>query len=113
DQHDLWADWWGARGRAPLGYAAPPRASSAADRPWGRRAGAPALGDEDISAPPDDADEESSLRVGMRVFHEQFGYGEIERVEGAGGKQKVSVRFPGWGLKKIMTQYARLQRVAR
>ncbi|MGH9867370.1 MAG: ATP-dependent helicase [Candidatus Polarisedimenticolia bacterium] len=104
---DLSVDWWSARG--PLGYpsSAPPPRRGPSQR-------GPALGDEDVSAhPSDDEGGQASLRVGMRVYHDQFGYGEVERLEGIGQKQKASIRFPGWGLKKLMTHYARLQRIAR
>jgi DNA helicase II / ATP-dependent DNA helicase PcrA len=114
--NDLSVDWWSARG--PLGYPSSSpgagRPSRAYEPPAARRT---SLGDEDISRHPDDdapsREPASSLRVGMRVYHEQFGYGEIEDLQGSGEKQKASVRFPGWGVRKLMTRYANLQRVAR
>jgi DNA helicase-2/ATP-dependent DNA helicase PcrA len=127
--HDLSVDWWSARG--PLGYPAAGGMSGrgAGGSSWqaGRRAGwgggsaagprRPSLGDEDVSEHPDEEEASAAgaaaLRVGMRVYHERFGYGEVEDLEGSGEKQKASVRFPGWGVKKLMTRYARLQRVAR
>jgi len=72
----------------------------------------PALGEEDISDVPDDDEAPGGLAVGMKVYHAQFGYGEVEGIEGAGDRQKATVRFAGWGRKKLMTRYANLQRVA-
>jgi DNA helicase-2/ATP-dependent DNA helicase PcrA len=74
-----------------------------------------ALGDEDISVHPEEEAGEighraASLKIGMKVFHSVFGYGEVERLEGDGEKQKATVKFSGWGRKKLMTHYANLQR---
>ena len=77
---------------------------------WGRR-GEPGLGDEDLSEHPDDDEPSSGLRVGMKVYHDQFGYGQVETLEGNGEKQKAVIRFSGMGRKKLMTHYARLERV--
>jgi len=121
---DLSADWWGARG--PIGYPQAGARSAGAGR-WSRddaddavptrgfRPRAAALGDEDVSSHPDDegAAAGASLRVGMYVEHAQFGVGEVQAIEGKGEKLKVTVRFPGWGVRKIMPSIARLQRVAR
>ncbi|HKY32676.1 MAG TPA: UvrD-helicase domain-containing protein [Candidatus Polarisedimenticolia bacterium] len=110
--NDLSAAWrsarepgWSSGGASYAGYGRPPA----------RRSASASLGDEDVSRHPDEEEGEpaSALRAGMRVYHERFGYGEVEGVEGSGEKQKASVRFPGWGVKKLMTHYARLQRVAR
>jgi len=104
---DLGADW------APpvqQGRWASARASASWTR--GGRGAASRLGEEDVyedvEAEPGAADD---LRVGMRVFHDRFGYGEVEGVEGAGEKQKATVRFSGVGRRKLMTRYANLQRV--
>ncbi|HET6372582.1 MAG TPA: UvrD-helicase domain-containing protein [Candidatus Polarisedimenticolia bacterium] len=104
--NDLTPDWMSARSYDRPG---PPR--------WTRGPSAPrnetSLGDEDVSVHPDDDAPAASvsLRAGMRVYHKQFGYGEVETIEGSGEKQKATVRFSGWGRKKLMTHYAKLQRV--
>jgi DNA helicase-2/ATP-dependent DNA helicase PcrA len=111
---DLSADWMAAAGYRTEGYrgrlySTPRRAPAASP--------SPSLGDEDISAAPDDDDGATTpgagLRVGMKVFHVKFGYGEVEGLDGLGEKQKATVRFSGWGRMKLMTRYANLQRVAR
>ena len=72
-----------------------------------------ALGDEDISVHPDEEGDAGAggLSIGMKVYHLKFGYGKIEHLEGAGDKQKATVLFSGWGRMKLMTQYAKLQRI--
>ncbi len=83
---------------------------------WGASAGASRraaareapLGEEDIYPDPDEA-ADGGLRVGMEVFHEQFGYGTIEQIEGRGDRQKATVRFSGLGRRKIMTRYANMR----
>ena len=117
------SDAYGARakpgGHTPPGGRAPHIPHGG--RAWRERPGAArspretALGDEDISVHPEEEAAEiehaaASLRVGMKVFHSVFGYGEVERLEGDGEKQKATVKFSGWGRKKLMTHYANLQR---
>ncbi len=94
--NDLSPDWLAARSYAPSR----------------RERREPELGDEDISIPSDEEDEAGSgLRVGMKVRHDRFGYGKVEQLEGVGEKQKATVHFPGLGRKKLMTHYAKLQRI--
>jgi hypothetical protein len=40
----------------------------------------------------------------MRVRHSKFGVGEVQDVV-AGTPARVSVRFPGWGVRKIIATY--------
>ncbi|MCZ6638920.1 MAG: UvrD-helicase domain-containing protein [Candidatus Dadabacteria bacterium] len=44
-------------------------------------------------------------KVGQKVAHSSFGEGLIKKVEGSGDKAKVTVFFPGHGLKKIIASY--------
>ena len=46
---------------------------------------------------------------GRRVRHPIFGEGRIESSEGDGADEKVLVRFPGVGLKKILVRAARME----
>ncbi len=101
--HDLSADWLAARLEAPSRFDGPSR----------RRRGPVPLGEEDVSFDSDEAEESTSgLRAGMRVFHDQFGYGVVVGVEGAGETEKATVRFTRVGRKKLVLRYARLQRVS-
>jgi len=51
------------------------------------------------------------LRPGNRVRHPKYGYGTVLRREGQGEHAKLTVSFPGFGLKKIMERYADLERL--
>jgi DNA helicase-2/ATP-dependent DNA helicase PcrA len=46
---------------------------------------------------------------GRRVIHSVFGEGKIESSEGEGAEKKVLVRFPGFGLKKILVRAANME----
>ena len=50
-------------------------------------------------------------REGMRVRHAQYGMGLIVRCEGEGDGLKLTVSFPGYGMKKLIEKHAKLQRV--
>ena len=43
----------------------------------------------------------SDLAVGMRVFHEKFGYGVIEDIEG----NKLEIEFETAGRKRVMDSF--------
>ena len=51
------------------------------------------------------------LSRGSTVRHPKFGVGTIVRCEGEGEDAKVTVSFPGHGLKKMVQKYAGLERV--
>ncbi len=51
----------------------------------------------------------SGLRSGMRVRHKQFGLGTVTDVEDQGDDIKVTVRFGGVGVKKLMARFAGLE----
>ena len=50
--------------------------------------------------------EDSRYRVGVTVFHPKYGEGKIKSLEGSGAELKVSVQFPGYGIKKFLASYA-------
>ena len=61
----------------------------------------------------DDADEDQSaggISRGARVRHPTFGVGTVVGVEPAAGDLKLSVRFTGAGVKKLLARYAKLER---
>ncbi len=49
-----------------------------------------------------------ALRVGMRVFHQQFGEGTILSLEGSEPNQKAVVNFDHGGEKKLLLKFAKL-----
>ena len=51
-----------------------------------------------------DLSDEDTLRRGMKVRHPKFGVGEIREVM-MGDPPRVSVRFDGWGVRKIVASY--------
>ena len=51
-----------------------------------------------------DLSELEGLRRGMQVRHPKFGVGEVKEVT-PGSPPRVSVRFPGWGTRKIIASY--------
>ena len=62
----------------------------------------------------DDADEDQSaggISRGARVRHPKFGVGTVVGVEPAAGDLKLSIRFTGIGVKKILARYAKLERL--
>jgi DNA helicase-2/ATP-dependent DNA helicase PcrA len=49
-------------------------------------------------------------RTGMTVSHPKYGTGTVVRREGEGDDAKITVNFPGIGLKKLVEKYAGLKR---
>jgi DNA helicase-2/ATP-dependent DNA helicase PcrA len=62
----------------------------------------PALTKPPSGAPP-------RMRSGMTVNHPKYGTGVVVRREGEGDDAKVTVSFPGHGLKKLVEKYAGLK----
>ncbi len=79
------SEFFAARGRAP---ANPPEASPAAPGPRVAAAQRP-----------------RKYAVGSSIEHPRYGRGTIVRREGEGDDAKVTVSFPGHGLKKIVEKY--------
>ncbi len=46
---------------------------------------------------------------GAQIVHEKFGYGRILRVQDTGDDLKITVKFPGLGIKKLLQSYAKLK----
>ncbi len=78
---------------------APPRSAAKAPAP---PAAAPAPARK--AAPP-----RSGFRPGARVRHPKYGRGTVVRKEGDGDDTKLTVSFPGHGLKVLMARFAKLQ----
>jgi DNA helicase-2/ATP-dependent DNA helicase PcrA len=51
-----------------------------------------------------------SLVPGSNVRHEKYGRGLVLRREGSGDNVKLTVSFPGFGMKKLIEKYANLQK---
>ncbi|UCF37314.1 MAG: UvrD-helicase domain-containing protein [Acidobacteriota bacterium] len=51
----------------------------------------------------------SGFRAGSFVLHRKFGRGKVLSVEPSGSDLKITVQFPGKGIKKMLQSYAKLQ----
>lgn len=54
------------------------------------------------------APKKSKLASGATINHPNYGRGHVVRVEGEGPDAKVTVHFPGYGMKKLIAKYAGL-----
>jgi DNA helicase-2/ATP-dependent DNA helicase PcrA len=50
------------------------------------------------------------FRPGQRVRHPKYGEGTVYKREGEGEDAKITVQFPGFGLKKLVEKYAQLEK---
>lgn len=81
------------------------RSTSPSSRPGEPRAPERASTDSYIDySESSDVTDISELRRGMQVHHPKFGVGEVREVM-LGSPPRVSVRFPGWGTRKIIASY--------
>jgi DNA helicase-2/ATP-dependent DNA helicase PcrA len=48
----------------------------------------------------------AGVRSGSIIRHPKFGRGTVLRREGDGEDAKLTISFPGYGLKKIVEKYA-------
>ncbi len=72
---------------------------------WAQRVGgmpAKAARDEE---PVYDRSSDSPYAVGGRVRHKQFGIGKVMESEGQGSEARLTVQFPGVGVKRIVARY--------
>jgi DNA helicase-2/ATP-dependent DNA helicase PcrA len=60
------------------------------------------------AAPPRAVPKRSGLRAGMTIVHPKYGRGTVLRKEGEGEDAKLTVSFPGHGLKKLIAKFAGL-----
>ncbi len=122
----LWAEsaaGWQRRGRGALRTAAYEEAGGGAPpgggRFWGkrgsrRRGGAAEAGTEGVVFGAADWGEgggSEPFPPGAQVEHPKFGLGQVEAAEGSGERLKLTIRFPGYGLRKILPRHAALRRV--
>ena len=97
---------WSGRQRQPGGGGSWPAQVS---RAYGSRPPAPAAASRSTEPRIDrseghDGAEGVELRLGMGVRHPKFGIGQVVEVR-PGLPPKVTVRFPGWGEKLVVTSY--------
>jgi len=55
--------------------------------------------------------ESARFKQGIYVRHPKFGVGHIVRCEGEGEESKLTISFPGYGMKKMVQKFAGLEKV--
>jgi DNA helicase-2/ATP-dependent DNA helicase PcrA len=78
-----------------------------AEKTAGRK-GSPAMRSPRIAPPPKSPRRKRSS-MGSKVEHPRFGEGTVVRREGEGDEAKITVIFPGHGLKKLVQKYVVLK----
>jgi DNA helicase-2/ATP-dependent DNA helicase PcrA len=58
---------------------------------------------------PQPAPRKKGIRAGSTIRHPKYGRGTVLRREGDGDDAKLTVSFPGYGLKKLVEKYAGIQ----
>ncbi|MCS7042442.1 MAG: UvrD-helicase domain-containing protein [Bryobacteraceae bacterium] len=100
-------------GRAQRSHAAAPPAPAPASRPAAAPqppAGPPAAQAAPAPKPPAARqNQRRGIRPGASVLHPKYGRGTVLRLEGEGDDARLTVSFPGYGLKKLVARYAGLQ----
>ncbi len=66
----------------------------------------PAAKPVSTTRPPQPASRPKGLRSGSNIIHPKYGRGTVLRREGEGDDAKLTVSFPGYGLKKLVEKYA-------
>jgi len=84
--------------------AAPAPAARAVPTPAATAAPAPKTAP--VTQPPKPAVRPKTLRYGSTITHPKYGRGTVLRREGEGDDAKLTVSFPGYGLKKLIEKYA-------
>ncbi len=85
---------------APAGLTAPTGAAPAA-APSSAPQARPVAGSVTPAAP-----KKRKIGPGSTIEHAKYGRGTVLRLEGSGDDTKVTVSFPGYGLKKLVAKYA-------
>jgi DNA helicase-2/ATP-dependent DNA helicase PcrA len=89
------------------GNSAPPPRNAAGTRPSAPPSYPPLASKPVLPKAP--AGSPSRMRSGMTVNHPKYGTGVVVRREGEGDEAKITVSFPGYGLKKLVEKYAGLK----
>jgi DNA helicase-2/ATP-dependent DNA helicase PcrA len=80
-----------------------------AERGVAAPAGAPPAPKPQAAVPAPRAPQQKPARKfgpGSKIDHAKYGQGTVMRLEGSGGDAKITVSFPGYGLKKLIAKYA-------
>ena len=63
------------------------------------------------AAPVAEYEPEQEYHVGEQVRHPTFGLGEVREISGSDARQTLLVRFKGVGIKRLVREYAKLEKV--
>lgn len=100
----------GLRGPAAASAASPaPPRPAAAPPPAAPPAAAKAAAAPKAPAQKPKPPQRHGIRPGASVVHPKYGRGTVLRQEGEGEEAKLTVSFPGYGLKKLVARFAGLQ----
>jgi hypothetical protein len=64
----------------------------------------------EISKPKSEISDPKGLVPGSHVRHEKYGRGLVLRREGSGDNVKLTISFPGFGQKKLIEKFAKLDK---
>jgi DNA helicase-2/ATP-dependent DNA helicase PcrA len=84
----------------------PAAAPAATPKPAPVATAQPAAKTAPVTQPPKPAARPKTLRYGSTITHPKYGRGTVLRREGEGDDAKLTVSFPGYGLKKLIEKYA-------
>ncbi|MBV9679733.1 MAG: hypothetical protein JO185_25580, partial [Acidobacteriaceae bacterium] len=106
------AQFFSERGMAPpSGLTKRPEPPPSSPKASGREGSVPPV--KQVSSPPVRPPQKSSrplgqagAKSGMTIQHPKYGRGTVLRREGDGEDAKLTISFPGYGLKKIVEKYA-------
>jgi DNA helicase-2/ATP-dependent DNA helicase PcrA len=57
-------------------------------------------------------DDDSPYGIGVKVFHQKFGYGRVKATDGEGPERKVVILFEKAGEKRLLESLANLEIVS-
>jgi DNA helicase-2/ATP-dependent DNA helicase PcrA len=93
------------RGKQPVAGPAAP-ATAAKTTPAGAKTAPAAAKAIPTTNAPQPTTRAKPLRNGSSIIHPKYGRGTVLRREGDGDDAKLTVSFPGYGLKKLIEKYA-------
>jgi len=102
---------YGAGAKRKSGDAAPERSVDNIARFFGGKAGGRPGALARPAMNPPAAQGATGLKQGQRVRHSKYGEGTVMMREGEGEDAKLTVVFPGHGMKKLMEKFANLEKL--
>ena len=104
------AEFFAKKGSSPQGHG-DTEGQKAETRPLGSVRRTERKRTEERPAKAGTPNDPNSLVAGSHVRHEKYGRGLVLRREGSGDNVKLTISFPGFGQKKLIEKFAKLQKV--